>query len=234
MRDHIIAEIKRLAAASEGKPPGRKAFEAATGIRYHEWYSVHWARWGDALAEAGFAANAMRTKTDADVLLREIAGAYRHFGRVASDGELRLYGRTRPSFPGHNTISSRFRGKANLIAALRAWASKREEFADVLAMLPEDTPTPTQPIERQKDGSVYLIQYGPHYKIGRGSELERRVKQVQIALPEAGTLIHAITTDDPPGIEAYWHRRFADKRMYGEWFKLTPSDVAAFKRRRFQ
>ena len=235
MRDRIIAEIRRLAAANGGQPPGRQGFEAATGIRYAEWYGIHWARWGDAVAEAGFTPNTVQAKFDRDALIQQIAEAYRHFGHVATDGEIRLYGRSHPEFPSHSTISNHFEGKANLIAAIRGWASERPEFADVAAMLPEDATTPPKVrATKPRDGSVYLIQYGPHYKIGRGADLEKRVKQVQIALPDSGTLVHAITTDDPSGIEAYWHRRFNDRRANGEWFKLTPADVLAFKRRKFQ
>lgn len=234
MREQIVAEIKRMAAGT-GQAPGRALFERETGIRPSQWLGIYWASWGDAVREAGLTANDLQGRTEDDFILEQIANAARHFERVPTYAELRLYARTNDGFPAHSTISNRFLSKDGMVARLREWIGDNPEFADVAVLLPEQKPVRETPRQTPKgaDGHVYLLKSGDHYKIGRSDELEQRVKSIRVSLPEAATLVHAIRTDDPPGIEAYWHRRFAGKRANGEWFRLSISDVAAFKRRAF-
>ena len=83
-------------------------------------------------------------------------------------------------------------------------------------------------------GYVYLMKSGDHYKIGKSEDIERRVKEVRTQMPESLVLVHTIKTDDTSGIEQYWHKRFQNQRLNGEWFKLSRADVSAFKKRNFQ
>lgn len=82
-------------------------------------------------------------------------------------------------------------------------------------------------------GYVYLLKSGRYYKIGRSSSPRRREYELAIQLPERVKTVHTIKTDDPVGIEAYWHQRFSDRRKNGEWFELRREDISAFRRRKF-
>lgn len=236
MREHIVSEIRRLAALNGGQAPGNQAFVSATGIIESKWRGKYWARWGDALIEAGFEPNAWTGKSDADAILAGVIAAARHYGHFPTNDEISMLRASDQSIPAPKTIQGNLGGRAERIAAIRQFIGDKPEYADVLAMLPSVASPRSAPPPGTKavDGHVYLIKSGEFYKVGRSDELERRVKEIRIALPDAATLVHAITTDDPPGIEAYWHRRFADRRANGEWFKLTPDDLKAFMRRKFQ
>lgn len=233
MREQILDEIRRLAKANDGQPPGVNRFMRETDIRESAWRGVYWARWSDALIEAGFSPNDFQGKHETDHIFLKFVDACRHFARVPTVDELKMFARTQENFPNTKSIYSHFGTKSALIENLRTWVKDRESFEDIAAMLGDGVASSASR-SPAREGLVYLIKSGPHYKIGRSDELERRVKEIRIALPEAASLVHSIRTDDPAGIEAYWHRRFADRRANGEWFKLSPADVTAFKRRKFQ
>lgn len=237
MKDTILSEIRRLAEENGGKAPGKVTFQREAGISESDWYGKIWLRWNDAIVEAGLKPNEKQERLSSDLVLQKYIEVCRHYGKIPSSAELRYYARNASDFLSHNTFSKHFGNKTDLIAALRNWAIEHNEV-DLIGILPHEKAAGAKPLEPRIDGPregwVYLLQSGAHYKIGRSDEIEKRVKQISTALPEKVKLVHAIRTDDPPGIEAYWHRRFDDLRANGEWFGLKASHVKAFKRRKFQ
>ncbi|MCB1416564.1 MAG: GIY-YIG nuclease family protein [Nitratireductor sp.] len=234
-KEFIVSEIRRV-AKNLGRAPGRVVFEKQTGIRMPEWYGIHWRSWGDALEEAGYQPNRKQQKLSSEEVLRKYAEAIRHFGRIPAEIDIRMYSRKRSDFPGHTTFGNHFGDKDRLLAAISEFIHANDDFADLRIIVPktDNQSEANQGSSLTKEGLVYLLRSGDHYKIGRSEDLEKRVKQISVALPNAVTLEHSIRTDDPAGIEAYWHRRFGDRRANGEWFSLTKEDIRAFKRRKFQ
>ncbi len=233
MRERILSEIKRIAEANEGQSPGMGQFENETGIRPNDWKGKIWARWGDAIREAGFKPQELAQKTKPEFVFLKLVEACRYYKKFPTKQELQLFKQIENDFPWYSTLLSNFSDKAAMQTDFYEWLTDKAEFVDIFRMLPEKLRETVKAVNT-KDGYVYLIKSGAHFKIGRGDELEKRVKQIRTALPDVSSLEHSIRTDDPSGIEAYWHRRFADKRANGEWFKLTLQDVAAFKKRKFQ
>jgi hypothetical protein len=52
-KQHILDEIRRTAAKNGGVPLGIDRFASETGIKASDWIGRFWARWGDAILEAG-------------------------------------------------------------------------------------------------------------------------------------------------------------------------------------
>jgi len=231
----ILEQIKLIATASSGRAPGWQAFAATTGARQADWYPHIWLRWGDALTEAGYARNEYRTRMSDDFVLEKYIELARDLKRIPIAGEIRRRAKDDESFPNHSAFG-RFGGKDRLVAAVATYCCQRPGFEDVISLCARNEKTSSTSVSMGKrepkvlTGFVYLMKSGGHYKIGRTNSVGRRGSELAIKIPVPPKTIHSIETDDPIGIEAYWHRRFADKRGEGEWFALSLDDVKSFKR----
>ncbi len=162
----------------------------------------------------------------------------RELGHFPQYAELVMKRSNDETFPSEKTFR-RFGTKPFFAKAVYDWCINKEEWNDVVLLCealqakaiekPEENNIKTP----DENGFVYLMKSGKYYKIGRTNALDRRQYEIGIQLPEGIEPIHSIATDDPSGIEAYWHKRFSDKRMNGEWFNLSKTDVFIFKKRKF-
>ncbi len=235
-KQHIIDEIHRT--TKNGKAIGQKLFFTETGIKVDDWRGKYWAKWGDALVEAGYSENDWTTAHDEAYIFRKLLHLTRKLGKVPTKSEMQLERRSNTDFPSIGPIQ-RLGSKAALVTSLLEYCQSQEGNEDVEQIL-KATPIPQGPKElpEQPDGKlqygyVYLILSARKYKIGYSKAALSRASVVSNLSPEGGEIIHLIRTDDMRGIEAYWHNRFAEKRGNGEWFALSSSDIAAFKRRKF-
>ena len=236
-KEFILSEIRRAAVENGDQPLGIARFEELTGISTSTWRGRFWATWGEATAEAAIRSGRMNEAFDSDFLLTLLAELARKCGRFPTSAETRMARARDKSFPDFK-VFDRFGTKAERVEVLRKFLAARPDFADVLALLPsaadeaEASDVAAQSSELG-DGSVYMMKLGRAYKVGKSFDVPRRHRQIALELPEKPVVVHSIRTDDPDGIEAYWHRRFEAKRTNGEWFALDAADVRAFKRRRF-
>lgn len=232
-KDDILEEIRRTAKENGGIPLGFKRFEDETGIKGIDWRK-YWARFGDAQREAGFEANTLKTAYSDEYIFEKFISLTRELGKLPVKGELIVKRYNDPEFPTHNTFF-RLGTKQKFLNKLLKY-SQSKGYADIINMccvVLEKGNVEEGQDETLKEiaiGSVYLAKSGRYYKIGRTNSMGRRHHEITILLPEGLSLIHEIKTDDPSGIEAYWHRRFELKRKKGEWFDLSSIEVKAFKR----
>jgi hypothetical protein len=232
-KEEILSKMKRTAIANGGKPLGHKRFADETGIRPCDWQK-YWSTYGNLVSEAGLTPNKPYTKYPKGVLEEKIIHVIRKLRKYPTINELRLEKLSEQGFP--------FR------AIKRRWNEVKRDVIQYCENNPghDDILEICQPIiEQLRDkenghhasqsntgvGQVYLYRRGKYYKIGFSKDLVRRGKEIQIETPDPLKLIHRIVTDDPSGVEAYWHKRFENKRYKdSEFFSLNSQDITAFKR----
>jgi hypothetical protein len=244
-KQRILDEIRRTAI--DGKPLGRDQFYSQTGIREIDWLGKYWARWGDAQTEAGFDPNSFNAKFGDDEILLRIIELARKLGKIPTRPEMRMERRTNPQFPNDSVITRRWK-RNELIETLVKFCANNQRYQDVSEIL-NSLPSVSELSDAEEDNSsqsvmnesgyVYIIRAQGAYKIGCTRAPYRRAAEIANQSAKGAELLHLICTDDPEGIEKYWHDRFSEKRLSGvnkqsgEWFALKAEDLRAFKKRKF-
>jgi hypothetical protein len=141
----------------------------------------YWARWGDALVEAGFEPNEMQDSYPTEYLITSLVSLIRESGRFPTDAELRMRRRADSSFPSHNAFG-RLGKRVERAGHVLRYCEGQEELDDVraicapLASTPDKAEATTDSPEHAGviPGDVYLMRSGLHYKLGRSNSAGRR------------------------------------------------------------
>lgn len=238
-KEEILVLIKALAGRL-GVSPSLRSFRDETGVKDHEWLGKYWTKWNDAIEEAGLTGKEfVVVRLDRDEVLARYVELVSELGKIPTQAELMMKHNVDKSFPSAKRLLDKIgRGLDGTKAGLEL-AKQRGEAPEVLeifwtevARLSSRRGPVADNETSEMQGYVYLLKAGKDYKIGRTNDVFRRHGELKVQLPEKGEPIHYFQTDDPSGIEAYWHNRFKDKRKNGEWFALDAADIKAFKRRK--
>lgn len=182
--------------------------------------------------------NTLQGPIDQQAVIRRLIELTRDLGHVPTSNELRRARARDRSFPSSG-VFERLGSKDERIVKALDLCRELPEYRDVgrileayVSQITAELSAPSGPDSGAVSyGFVYLARgHRGEYKIGRTNLVDRRIAEVGATSSVELTLIHEIKTDDPAGVEAYWHRRFAESRMRGEWFRLSSKDVAAFRR----
>lgn len=233
-KEEIIKELQKCAKANGGKTPSEKVFHESTEVDRYDRMRF-WPNYGELVREAGLTPNKFdKTKYTHEQLCVMFIGVIRETGKWPTRGYLDVKHFKDNSFPHSVTFYSKLGLTGNLAKTILEYVEDREGFGDIIDICNSVLEKYTNHNEGSDNnfinGYVYLGKQHGSYKIGKSKDANRRREDITLLGSEPFELIHEIETDDMNGIEKYWHERFKSKWIRGEWFKLSPSDIKAFKR----
>ncbi|VVA43836.1 conserved hypothetical protein [Candidatus Roizmanbacteria bacterium] len=235
----ILSEIQKLTKENGGKTPGAKKFEEITGIGPYDLRKHSWSNYGELVHEAGLTPNKFdNTKYGHEQLCKIFIEVIREKGKWPTRAVLDVKRYNNSKFPASRTFYKKLGLTGNLAQSILEYIKDQQGFEDivdicntVLEKYKNENKTEEENTEKKTHGWVYLIKHGSYnqYRIGKATNLLRRLGQNRIELPEKITPVHSIETVDITGVETYWLNRFKSKRLNGDWFNLSRSDVKEFK-----
>lgn len=233
-KEEIIKEIQKCAKENGNKTPSEKVFYENSEVNVYD-RMRYWSNYGELVKEAGLIPNKFdKTKYDHEQLCEMFIGVIRETGKWPTRGQLDVKHFKDVSFPHSVTFYSKLGLTGDLAKTILKYVEDRQGFKDVVeicnSVLEKFETREKVSGDNVMSGYIYLGKQHGRYKIGKSKDVSRRREDITLLGSEPFELIHEIETDDTNGIEKYWHDRFKSKWIRGEWFKLSSSDVKAFKR----
>lgn len=171
-------------------------------------------------------------------MVEQFISLIREIGVFPIYGQILVKKKRDNKFPSYYALSRGLGKKVELAAKVIAYCRKNSGYDDIIAICEPIAITDSRDENEEAEsdsvdfGYVYLMKSGRYYTIGKANHAGRRSYEHQRKLPEKIKTIHTIQTDDPFGVESYWHNRFKEKRTEtdGSWYDLDANDIKAFKR----
>jgi hypothetical protein len=195
-KSHILAEMRRTAEENGGVALGQNRFEIETGIKKYDWFGKFWARWSDAVKEAGLTPNEMNSAIPDDELWLSLATLTRKLRHFPVEPEVKLARQADRSIPS-SKVFHRLGSRVERLSGLARFCERNRDFDDVAEILSATAPSATREGGKSAEapgdvGFVYLLRSGRHHKIGHTNSVGRRERELAIQLPEKARLIHSI------------------------------------------
>lgn len=240
-KEDIIKRLQRYSKELGGITPGEVNFYRSTGVGIMD-RKRYWSNYGALVVEAGLTPNKFdKTKYSEDKLCKLFIDIIREQHKWPTRGELDIKHYEKTTLPDSATFYKKLGlvKTGDLAQTIIEYLENKSGYEDVVEIckpfLKENT---NQGDFLSMKGYVYLLKSKLRnaiaYKIGRTNNIKNRIKQLRQP-SNIEEIVHYIETDDPIGVEKYWHSRFEANRLYpdkpqDEWFKLSSSDVKTFKR----
>lgn len=78
---------------------------------------------------------------------------------------------------------------------------------------------------------VYILKTSDNiYKIGVTKDVDKRIKQLQTGSTEKITLVDKFLSEYPFKLESYFHYKYKDNKVNGEWFYLSEENLNDFQK----
>lgn len=238
-KEEIIEKIQKWANENNGRTPSEKIIKEELEIPRWTWTN-YWTKATDMQRSAELNPQVFdKTKYTKDDLCNKFIEFLREKGHWPSRAELDFKHKQDITFPASGTFYTKL-GQINngeLVESISMYIKNKSGYNDILSIcnsllsgLEEKEKSVKSVITNEKHGFVYMFKTGRYYKVGCSEDTARRYRELSSQFPDELKHKHKIETDDPLGVESYWHKRFKSKHIKGEIFNLDAADVKAFKR----